>query len=318
MSNSTPPTPKTWEEVIGELKALVTSQSKSAEFKEALNDLRNKGELLAHETVPEHKDRRNELLGLTIRYQNVQALEILMDFFNLSTLPEDSSTPNESADLLCLAVTYYHEPTFRYVLAHIDADQALRHSEQRQQSVLHVAADAGIKEVFRILYEAKGDDMKRKILDARDSKQQTALHVAVSKNRLETVVELIRIQPELIKVQDANGQTVFHKAVTTNKEILECLLASNPEVLAQCDALGNSPYTYLLDEREFTTAYTTLGQVEGNIDQTESLNDSIGSMLFQAILKLENVSALDKRKLLFKDSKFSECFRQLIFRTDFW
>ena len=317
MSSPIPSSPKTWDEVLVELKALVSDASKCAEFEEALNNIRLNGESLAYTMGPEHEGRRHTLFQLPIRYGNLQDLKILMRYFNLSTLPEESSTPNETTNLFCLAVVNYDESTFKYVLAHIDADQALRQLEPRKRSVLHVAADAGKTDVFRILYEAKGDDIKRKILDARDSKQQTALHVAVSMKRLETIVELIRIQPELLKVQDALGETVFHKAVTTNKEVLERLLASNAGVLAQCDAQGNSPYGHFLQIGSEKDAYNTIRQNEGDIQQTQSFDDSVGSILIQAILTLENVSVLDKRKLLFKDSTFPECFWWPASSTDF-
>ena len=322
MSDSSRSSSTIWDEVLRELTVLVSEASKCAEFEEALNNLRHKGGLLADETAPEHKDRRHELFKLAIRYAGRQHLKTLMDNFNLSTLPEESSIPDESTNLLCLAVAYYDEPTFKYVSAYIDADQALRQLQPSKRSALHVAAATGKTDVFRILYEAKGDDIKRQILEARDDQEQTALHVAVLNRRIETIVELIRIQPELLEVQDANGETVFHKAVSTNKEILECLLASNASVLAQCDAEGNSPYRHFLERGSRKDFHDTMNQwdeddEQEDIQQTQSFDDNVGSILVQAILTLENVSVLDKRKLLFKEGTFSECFRWLTSRTDF-
>ena len=301
----------TWNSELVALEELILDKARSQELNEALNNLSTKFNLWTYEAVLKFKHKPT-LLGLAIQSQNLEGLKILMKTFGLSILPEESSAPDEATDLFYLAVVYYHEPVFRYVSDHIDVDQVLRPLQPRQWPALHVAARRGPAAIFRVLHEAKGDDIKSRILHVRDSKQQTTLHVAASMNQVETVVELIRIQPELIKAQDALGETVFHKAVTANgKDVLRYLLESHAEILTQCDRQGNSPYRHLLERRgnQAIQISTSESQEAEGVRRTQSFDDSVCSILIQAILTLENVSVVDKRKLLFKDGTFFERFR---------
>ena len=301
----------TWNSALVALEELVLDKARSQELNEALNNLKAKFNPWTYEAVPKFKDKPT-LLGLAIQFQNLEGLKTLMKTFGLSTLPEESSAPDEATDLFYLAVAYYYEPVFRYVSDHIDVDQALRQLQPRQRPALHVAARWGPAAMFRVLHEAKGDDIKSRILHVRDSKQQTTLHIAASMNQVETVEELIRIQPELIKAQDALGETVFHKAVTANgKDVLRHLIESNAEILTKCDRQGNSPYRHLLERKgnQAVQISTTESQEAEGVRRTQSFDDSVSSILIQAILTLENVSVVDKRKLLFKDSTLFERFR---------
>ena len=306
-----------WEMELTNLESLIMDKSESQKLSAALKKLMAKWKPSLYREEAEGNEIPT-LLGLAIQYQNLEGLIVLMEGFGLHELPDKSSTPDENTDPYCLAVVYYEESVFKYVMNHIEVVKAFRLLQPAQRSVLHVAAQAGTTNIFRILHKDQGEAIESNILHVRDSQQQTALHVAVSMKHEETVAELLRIQPELIKAQDASGETVFHKAVATNRNILERLLASNAEVLSQCDNKGNSAYRQFLEGKSKQRTGNRGDQEVDQVQRTKSFDDSVGSILGQAILTLENLSVVDKRRLLFKDGAFFERLRWLNFSTDFY
>ncbi|GBN15854.1 85/ calcium-independent phospholipase A2 [Araneus ventricosus] len=88
--------------------------------------------------------------------------------------------------------------------------------ENRSWNVAHIAACGGFAECF-------GDEVISCQINSRcPLSYKTPLHVAVESSQLNSVKELMSLDAE-INCQDADGNTPFHLAATTTKEIIQAL-----------------------------------------------------------------------------------------------
>lgn len=277
------------------------------QLREALGEpLLEKWKLPAYQNIPTI-DQGDTLLSWAIRMKSPEALDLLMTNLGMEFLPEAPEVDiefEEKADLLFTALKYYDEPTWKTVIQHIDAKKAFRHLGPKGDSVLHAAARQNITGIFRTLYTQAGTTFKEKLF-LKDNRGQTALHVAMSRRFLTTVLELLEIEPKLIAEQDQDGETVWHRAVTLNeKQILEYLIKVDANSLRKCDNKNDSAY------RTFTKIMVEFEHIRNNsspnrellrhVPQTVPFDPEIGPILDKAILNLD-LTIAEKRKLLFKE-----------------
>ncbi|CAF0858490.1 unnamed protein product [Brachionus calyciflorus] len=98
-----------------------------------------------------------------------------------------------------------------------DGDRAIHHSAYGNQS-----------KIIEILYEHVTD--KKKFLNSRNKKFQSALHIAVCKQHVDSVKILIELGANL-NLQDCNGDTPLHDSILTqNDNILILLLNANADL----------------------------------------------------------------------------------------
>ena len=296
---------------------ITNGQSHLEHLRNALSvPLLEKWRLNTYRDIPETR-QGSTLFAWAIQNKNKTALELLMQNFRLELLPDDPPEHPEQkqkSSLLYIAVEYYDEPTWAFVLERIDIKRVCVPLGKGKTTVLHAAANRNVADIFRALHRRFRSTLGDKLLEIRDGSGQTVLHVAASRSRYDegaeqrcydTVTELLKIQPELIKVQDNNHETVFHKAVIANqKNVLQHLLAVDATMLSKCDKNKNSAYVTFLRKRGNRDHVQTKSrndiQILEGLSRTPTFSEEIGSILHKAILELDkDYSTL--RQLLFKD-----------------
>ena len=248
------------------------------------------------------------LFACAIRVKNTTALELLMQNLSLESLPKE--------DLLHIAVENYDEQMWRFLLQRIDLKHVFERLGTNQTMILHAAANRNIADVFRDLHERMGSDLERKLLETLNGRKETVLHVAASTSTIgdessqrcyDTVVELLKIQRRLIREQNENGETVFHKAVAANqKRVLQYLLTVDATVLSKCDKKKESAYGLFLRRRDIVQSRKDQ-DIHPKLPRVNSFDEEIGSILLKAILELD-VKISTMRQLLFKDGNLSGFF----------
>lgn len=301
---------------------IASGESHLGQLRQALDEpLLKRWNLATYRDIPK-TSQGSTLFAWAIQNKNTIALELIMKNLGLEYLPEDLPVEirsEEKSNMLYTAVEYYHEPTWKFVLQRVDTNRVYEQLGLAKNTVLHAAAKRSIADMFRSLHDKVGNTLKDKLLKTRDGQGQTVLHVAASRlaydgNSLErcydTVLELLKIQPRLIEVQDRNGETVFHKAVVANqKRVLQHLLEMDARVLSKCDRYHNSAYSFFQKKSSKSDYIRAISSkdVESfrGVSRTPSFDAEIGSILRRAILGLDNLSISERRQLLFKDGAFS-------------
>ena len=301
---------------------IASGESHIGQLRQALDEsLLERWNLATYRDIPK-TSQGSTLFAWAIQNKNTLALELIMKNLGLESLPEDLPVEfrsEEKSNMLYTAVEYYHEPTWKFVLQRVNTNCVYEQLGRAKNTVLHAAAQRNIADIFRSLYVQVGNTLKGKLLEIRDGQRQTVLHVAASRlaydgDSLErcydTVLELLKIQPKLINVQDSNGETVFHKAVMANqKRVLQHLLEVDARVLSKCDKNSDSAYSFFRKKRSKSDYIRTRSSrdVESfrGVSRTPSFDEEIGSILHRAILGLHNLSISERRQLLFKDGTIS-------------
>ncbi|CAG9767016.1 unnamed protein product [Ceutorhynchus assimilis] len=105
-------------------------------------------------------------------------------------------------------------------------------------TALHIAAEAGHSECIELLL-ANGADP-----DSRNSKDQTALHLAVKANSYTSVIALIKNGKANPNLEDCNQRTPLHVAVEliadSRKDVVKALIGNGSNLNAQ-DSYGFTP-----------------------------------------------------------------------------
>ncbi|WP_419214814.1 ankyrin repeat domain-containing protein [Wolbachia endosymbiont of Rhagoletis cingulata] len=113
----------------------------------------------------------------------------------------------------------------------------------RDRTALHYAVDA---KTVRLLIE-KGVDV-----NAADVRGHTALHLAITEKRLETVRELIKSGGNVNAEEYGNKCTLLHLAcMVGEKEIVEELVKAGGEI-EQADKFGMKAMDYVKNSKEVT------------------------------------------------------------------
>ena len=312
---------------------ITNGESNLDQLRQALGEpLLTRWHLETYRDIPTTNQGRT-LFGWAVQNKNKAALELLMQNFGLKFLPEEPRMevrPAERPSLLQIAVEHYHQPTWTFVLQHIDdIKRAFEQIGRSKTTTLHAAAKRNNAEVFRALHEKIGSTLKDKLLETRDGQKQTVLHVAASgvtynedasQRCYDTVVELLKIQPELIKSQDEHGETVFHKAVLAKKkQVLQYLLTVDATILSKCDKNEDSAYIFFQKERGKRDHMQNVFRNDAEsfkLPRTLTFDEEIGLILRKAILGLDKLNISTRRQLLFKDGTFSMFLAVLAHMTD--
>ena len=301
---------------------IASGESHLRQLRQALDEsLLKRWDLATYRDIPK-TSQGSTLFAWAIQNKNTIALELIMKNLGLESLPEDLPVEfrsEEKSNMLYTAVEYYHEPTWKFVLQRIDTNRVYKQLGKAKNTVLHAAAKRNIADIFRTLHDKVGNTLKDRLLKTRDGHGQTVLHVAASRlaydgDSLErcydTVLELLKIQPKLINIQDRDGETVFHKAVMANqKRVLQHLLTVDAKVLSRCNKYHDSAYSLFWKKRGKSDYIRAMSIKDAEsfrgVSRTPSFDEEIGSILHKAILGLDNLSISERRQLLFKDGTFS-------------
>ena len=245
-----------------------------------------------------------ELITCAIQHRNLFALEFLMKNLEVDT--------ERAQSLLHCAVENYDERTWNLVVQRIKYEHMFKQFGKGQTTILHIAAVRNIAGVFRGLYDKMGRELQKKLLKTRDGQRQTVLHAAASTSTFgaeslqrcyDTVVEILKIQPELIGAQDKSGETVFHKAVAANqRRVVQHLLTVDATTLRICNKKKESAYGLFIKRRVQSDHIQSSREMNGyrGLPRTNSFSEEIGAILHKAILELD-VDIPTMRQLLFKD-----------------
>ena len=308
-------------ELEGELQEITShitnGESKLKQLRGALDiPLLQRWNLKSYHEIPQ-TSQGCSLFAWAIQNKNTTALDLLMKNLELKNLPDEAPVDSrlaEKSNLLHRAVEYYDKPTWAFVLQRINTNRVFEQLGKNKTTVLHAAASRNLADIFRTLHDKVGDGLGTRLLKTLDGENRTVLHMAASKNTFDeearkkcydTVVELLEIQPQLIKLQDQNGETVFHKAVMANqKEVLQHLLTVDPNVLSKCDRNKDSAYSFYWKRRGIHDHIQNESKKDKDsfreLSRTPSIDEEIGLILHKAILGLDkNISTM--RQLLFKD-----------------
>lgn len=312
---------------------IMNGESHLEQLRQALVEpLLNKWHLQTYHDVPKTRQGPT-LFAWAIQNKNTVALDLLMKNLGLEFLPDEHrvKVKAEKSNLLYIAVEYYHEPTWNFVLQRIDIERAFEQLGKKGTTVLHAAANRNIADIFRALDVKVGNALKNKLLETRDGLSQTVLHAAASKMNhdedasqrcYDTVIELLRIQPRLIDIRDRTGETVFHKVVTANqKHVLQHLLMVDATILSKCDKNNDSAYSFFLKKRGQSNHIRRESrkdpEILKSVSRTLSFDEEIGSILHKAILGLDELNISTRRRLLFKDGNLSMFLPLLVHITNF-
>ena len=183
----------------------------------------------------------------------------------------------------------------------VDADMLFKKADHDNRSALHKAALMGVLEVFQMFQNKKLPQLSQDLLEHKDNYGHTVLHIAQS---IEVLEALVSIQPELIDQRTNNGQTALHTFVINEKyEMAKFLLDTRPELVRVTDNLGQSVYWHLIEklkkENDIENEIGREGRI-GKLRKAAHSSSSDGSnfeiLLKEKILRLNSVSVAEVRR----------------------
>ncbi|KAE8686717.1 hypothetical protein F3Y22_tig00111029pilonHSYRG00018 [Hibiscus syriacus] len=207
-------------------------------------------EILINLNGPEAKEclAKQNLEGETPLYvaaENGQAL-VVAEMLKHMDLETASITARNGYDPFHVAAKQGHVEVLKELLGTFP--NSVMTTDLSCTTALHTAAAQGHIEVVNLLLETDSDLAKlRGTMDPStafriDKKGQTALHMAVKGQNEEIVLELLKPDPSVLRVEDNKGNTALHIAITKGRtQIVRCLLSVEGININSANKAGETP-----------------------------------------------------------------------------